>query len=78
MTLSADQDPDDLVRKLEVNIQLPDGPPPVQAPHPFQVRFQHGLVFFFLARTWQISKSVAVDVCPFFASKARFALASVC
>lgn len=39
MTLSADQDPDDPVRKLEVNIQLPDGPPPVQAQHPFQVRF---------------------------------------
>ncbi|CAM9510341.1 unnamed protein product [Ascophyllum nodosum] len=30
VTLSPDDNPDDVVRQLEVNIQLPDGPPPVQ------------------------------------------------
>lgn len=41
MTISPDQDPNDEMKRLEVNIQLPDGPPP--APEQFQVRF---FVFF--------------------------------
>lgn len=41
VTLAPGADPEDIVRKLEVNIQLPDGPPPVQQgppPGQFQVR----------------------------------------
>lgn len=37
VTPTVDQDPTDDKQPVEVNIQLPDGPPPVQAPHPFQV-----------------------------------------
>ncbi|CAM9439059.1 unnamed protein product, partial [Hapterophycus canaliculatus] len=36
VTVSGDQDLGDDKQRVEVNIQLPDGPPPVQAPHPFQ------------------------------------------
>lgn len=38
VTLSHTDNPDEPIRQLEVNIQLPDGPPPGQAP--FQVNLQ--------------------------------------
>lgn len=37
MNVLDNHDPSDEMKRVEVNIQLPDGPPPVQAPLGFQV-----------------------------------------